>query len=954
MSCLSRSPNHGKVRVRNAQSQPQESEQKKSKLMEIVNCLFFRRKKNAEVVDMVEEEKQAILPKERKIHVDRSNRSRKALKMENMKDGPVHRRVVKSAPSTPCGTRYVAFLPSEHPTDIKLPQDPMAAFMSYLSPKDRTIRQACSVVSRSYSASNLARLHARQAFLQTQQQQRRHVITSRRSSDIPLYKRRPWQMDADDMNIGITKVSRADKQKLGTCAPGVISDSKEDAFYHSTDDIYDLHEEMRRMRLSNPNLKMDVMSTSTFIEEKNVRVPDQELILVNDQSQTPSASSISMESSTEDLCIQTQQKFSAICRKALNSSDKNEQVDEAKNKTILSDIHQSERRLSDGKAVTRKELYGEGLTMDEDGSESVAEEGEVNFDAFLNRESSCANMERNCFLMKGGENDFTREIRSNEIGDGKSRPLFVDKNQFDGGPMKVTPVRHIGNINKRDLTLRKNNRDESENGRARFTEMNIRLYDEKEDEDDSDIDHRDSPMISMITSGDATMYDSKLVPLYLRPRSQEDNLINNSEQSTLQSIHTPVVETERHAVNKEYCTKVISNGDRHGQEVPNHIDPDQSFSSEFSETSEIMNLLKKQCDQQNIMAQHSTNVSRSSRETLTPFSNVSSTHSAYVTIPPCQSDINSSRPYLSSQKKRTLALHNKDVDEEEEKSVYTDNLRMMQNKSGTNSSSQSIIKSLNAQSTPPPNRHCIMPIVHVRNGQLQPLPEVPSVREQNKNRLPFKNVEVNFPIGIGSGAIFREARTVRNVRLDPIQSSQRPFLDIPLGTNDTNKGNTERFGFSSQVGHATVPWQRSKTFVQNLYSNEYGNLSVNHSHDTGYNGIMGSKPDDSPVQSLSSTMLERKDKHLVQCAGYSVNDTSHYYDNNVKQEHGPRGNKDRDKNAKQNHDLKPFGTTKTTETENNLYSSIKSGVKIKPIPPRETRRGLKLEWLLKEAAETEV
>ncbi|KAL3862126.1 hypothetical protein ACJMK2_008116, partial [Sinanodonta woodiana] len=940
MSCLTPSPCHVKTRVRNALSEPHESKQKTSKLKEIINCMFFRRKK-ADVVDMLEEEKQAILPKGRKIHIDRSGKSRKALKMETMKDGPVQRRIVKSAPSTPCGTRHMAFLPSENPT---------AAFMSYLSPKDRTIRHACSTVSRSYSTSNLGRLHARQAFLQTQQQQRRHVITSRRSSDIPLYKRRPWQMGADDLNIGITKVSRTDKQKLETYAPGVISDSKGNAFNASTDDIYDLHEEMRRMRLSNPVFKLDDMSTSKFIEKKKVQGSDQELVLVHDESKTSSPSPISVKSAMEGLYQPTQQIFGSFCPEALNSSNKNEQGGETYNTKKPNYMHQGERRIFDENSVTREGLDERSWTMDEDDSETKAEEDQVSFHAESNSASYCINMEHNSFLMKNGENDFTGEIHSNKIDEGEPCIFFMGKKPFDGGLMKVTPVMNIENEQKRNLTLKMNNINDSENGSAQLNKMDIRLN-ENED-DDSDLHQSASPIMNMITDGDATD-DSKLVPSFLRPRSQRGNLINNSEQPTRQDIHTHAVKTELYVGNIDYCKTVNSNGILHGQHIPPQIDGDESFSSEWSETSEIMNVLKEQCDQRNIMDQRPLSVSRSSSETLTPAPNVSSTHSFFVQIPPCQSDINSSRQYISSKNKATLFLHNEDLDKEEEKRVIDDNMRMMQTKSGTNSSSQSTIKSLNAEYIPPLNKFCIKPKTHVRHGQLQPL-EIHSLREQNKNRLPFKDVEMNFSIGIGSDAMFGGTRTVKNVRLDPIQRSQSPVLEIPLRMDNTNGGNTERYRLSSELCYGSVPCPRSEMFGRNIYSNGYGNLNINHSHNTGYKGLMDSKPDDSSVQSLPPAMIERKDKHLNQCMGYSVNDTSSNYDTDLKHDHSLRGNKDRDYNTKENHVLNPIGKSKITEAGNNLHSLNKPGFKIKPIHPRETRRGIKLEWLLKDAAETEV
>jgi len=76
-----------------------------------MTCLFWRKK--TDVVDMTKES--ADVTKKQKITVDRSDRSRRVLKMESMRTAP-KQRDEGDADSTTTQASTQMFLPSESPT----------------------------------------------------------------------------------------------------------------------------------------------------------------------------------------------------------------------------------------------------------------------------------------------------------------------------------------------------------------------------------------------------------------------------------------------------------------------------------------------------------------------------------------------------------------------------------------------------------------------------------------------------------------------------------------------------------------------------------------------------------------------------------------------------------------------------------------------------------------------
>ena len=79
-----------------------------------MKCMFFR-KKETEVMEMKQDKSSA--PKKQSLTLDRSERSRRVLKMESMRGAPLERETrPPDKPTTPPAAKR--FLPSESPTSM--------------------------------------------------------------------------------------------------------------------------------------------------------------------------------------------------------------------------------------------------------------------------------------------------------------------------------------------------------------------------------------------------------------------------------------------------------------------------------------------------------------------------------------------------------------------------------------------------------------------------------------------------------------------------------------------------------------------------------------------------------------------------------------------------------------------------------------------------------------------
>ncbi|KAH3822138.1 hypothetical protein DPMN_123908 [Dreissena polymorpha] len=222
-SCLPASNNNNVSDV-NANKKPPSSSSE-SRLSRLITCLFFRKK--TDVVDMGKESSASL--KKQRMSVDRSERSKRVLKMESMRTAPMKRDENDVTEQSPQGASQM-FLPSENPK---------ASFLSYLNP---SVRRACSEVIRT------SRPNVREAFTENGRLPvTRNTNYRGQSSDGKKSGKPPKLPERHSSSVSPAK-------RGVIVVPGVMA-SDDDVGYDSDEEIRDFQDEMRRMNLSHPDLR---------------------------------------------------------------------------------------------------------------------------------------------------------------------------------------------------------------------------------------------------------------------------------------------------------------------------------------------------------------------------------------------------------------------------------------------------------------------------------------------------------------------------------------------------------------------------------------------------------------------------------------------------------------------------------------------------------------------------
>ncbi|XP_060584521.1 uncharacterized protein LOC132740601 isoform X2 [Ruditapes philippinarum] len=296
--------------------------QSDSKLSKIISCLFLRKK--TDVVDMTKESSAAA--KKQKLSVDRSERSRRVLKMESMRTAPKTRDKSDPETRTQQGQNQM-FLPSENPT---------ASFLSYLNP---SVRRACSEVIRTNSEQSKNNL-GREAFTES-----RRKIHTRNTNYRGQQASENGSLKKGSKNHNSKPPKPPDRNnsvnRKPIVVPGIMSQSDEDIGYDSDNEISDLQDEMRRMNLSQPDLRRRTSNGKSRKREGSISLsegseddePEQISPEERQRPQNPSPSQKrtdpkplvskqpSMEEVIDDMFDQTAQNIDTIYKNGIESMD---------------------------------------------------------------------------------------------------------------------------------------------------------------------------------------------------------------------------------------------------------------------------------------------------------------------------------------------------------------------------------------------------------------------------------------------------------------------------------------------------------------------------------------------------------------------------------------------------------------------------------------------------------
>ncbi|XP_045163566.2 uncharacterized protein LOC123527902 isoform X2 [Mercenaria mercenaria] len=295
-----------------------------SKLSKIISCLFLRKK--TDVVDMTKES--AAAAKKQKLSVDRSERSRRVLKMESMRTAPKAREETDATARVSQGQNQM-FLPSENPT---------ASFLSYLNP---SVRRACSEVIRTNGTPSNTK-PTREAFTESRRKihTRNTNYRGQQASENGISKNGGKNQDGKPTKPPDRQSSVKNECRKPIVVPGIMSQSDDDNGYDSDNEISDLQDEMRRMNLSQPDLRSRTSGKTrrregsiSLSEESEEDEKEQNKAEDRERPQNPSpnqkrdntkplvAKQQSMEEVIDDLFQQTQHNIDTIYKNGIESMD---------------------------------------------------------------------------------------------------------------------------------------------------------------------------------------------------------------------------------------------------------------------------------------------------------------------------------------------------------------------------------------------------------------------------------------------------------------------------------------------------------------------------------------------------------------------------------------------------------------------------------------------------------
>ncbi|KAL4221178.1 hypothetical protein ACF0H5_019442 [Mactra antiquata] len=358
------------------------TQQSDSKFSKIISCLFL--KKKTDVVDMTKKETTTAI-KKKKMAVDRSERSRRVLKMESMRAVPTSREPSETNKPPSPGQNQM-FLPSENPT---------ASFLSYLDP---SVRRACADVMRSTSSVSHTR-QAREAFSDGKQT---HIRNTNYRGQQASENSRPGAFRRQESSGNSSRGTGSDSppalpprnnSRPGTSnrppvvVPGIMASSDDDMGYNSDGEISDLHDEMRRMNMGHGQTRVNgqMRKREGSISLSEGSNPDEEIFAVTERPNNPSPGDgadvinssnknnssttpkKTMETVIDDLFQQTQNNIDTIYRNGL------ETMDIESNRPETSTPETCMRRLEADLAVTQPDE--ESMNVKED---KLLEKNKVN------------------------------------------------------------------------------------------------------------------------------------------------------------------------------------------------------------------------------------------------------------------------------------------------------------------------------------------------------------------------------------------------------------------------------------------------------------------------------------------------------------------------------------------------------------------------------------------------
>lgn len=128
-----------------------------------------------------------------------------------------------------------------------------AAFLAYVNPQNKQVRRAYSEAIKSSSTpSENKPIHAREAFVQKHESLRN--TNYRANAAIPSSEKKSTNGNENEQENQIV-ITNNTKSKLTnndrvTVVPGTAMSANDEIRYHNTDDIHDLHDEIRRIKMS--------------------------------------------------------------------------------------------------------------------------------------------------------------------------------------------------------------------------------------------------------------------------------------------------------------------------------------------------------------------------------------------------------------------------------------------------------------------------------------------------------------------------------------------------------------------------------------------------------------------------------------------------------------------------------------------------------------------------------